>query len=111
MSVFVNILLIAWLCVYVIDYSGAIDDLFSPIVRRLTGSRIGHIGKPFSCSLCSTLWVSLIYLLIAGEFTLLNVAFVALVSSLTPVIYLTICLLRDILETVIGWLYQIFGIG
>lgn len=110
MSVLLNIFLLSWLCVFVIDYSGAVDDLFSPIVRKLTGSKIGRIGKPFSCSLCMTLYAGLIYLLIVGQFTLVNVALVALVAALTPVTYLLICLARDVLETVIGWIYELLGV-
>lgn len=103
------LLLIQFLAVFIIDYSGAVEELLTPLVKRLTGSRIGHIGKPFNCSLCTTFWVGLLYVLIAG----LGFEYVALVAALaafTPVTFTAINFIKDLCFKVFEWLYTLLGI-
>lgn len=104
------LLIIQFLTVFVIDYSGAVEDLLTPIVKRLTGSKIGHIGKPFNCSLCSTLWLGLLYIIIAGLPFFPYIALVALLSILTPVTYALINFVKDLLFKVLEWLYWALGL-
>lgn len=111
MDIFIGLLLIQALCVFVIDYTGAVEELFTPIVKRLTGAKIGTLGKPFNCSLCSTVWLGLLWLLIKGSFTLPYIGLVALLAALTPVTLDLIWLVRDFLQRVIGWLRYIMGLN
>lgn len=105
-----DLLLIQFICVCVIDVAGAVDDMLTPLVRRLTGSKIGHIGKPLSCSLCMTFWTGLLYLLCAGGISIPNLAYVLALSILTPLTYLAVCFVKDLGTKIIEFLYNVFSI-
>lgn len=103
------ILLIAILIVFIIDLSGFGMDFRKWLWKVLLKPR-GTVedipGKPFFCSLCMTWWIGLITLLIIKQFTLLNIAIVAMVAYLTPIIASTIRLIYDILAKIINLLYD-----
>ena len=106
----IDLLIIQFLCVFVIDFSGAVDDLLTPLVKRITGARIGRLGKPFSCSLCMTFWAGLLYILLTGHFTLPYLAAVAGLAALTPVTLDIMNLVKDLASAFITFVYRIFGI-
>lgn len=110
MEVIIGLLLIQALCVFVIDYTGAVEELFTQLVKRLTGAKIGTLGKPWDCSLCMTIWLSLLWLLIKGSFTLPYIGLVALLAALTPVTLDIIWFVRDFLQAIVGWLRYITGL-
>ena len=110
MEIILELLLIQALCVFVIDYTGAVDEMLTPIVKRLTGAKIGHIGKPLNCSLCSTFWAGLIWLICKGSLTLPYLGVLALLAALTPVTLDIIWLVRDFLQGVVNWLRYITGL-
>lgn len=104
-----NILLIAVITVIVIDLSGFIQSLESGLSRWLHAPNV-HIPRPFSCSLCSTFWLSIIYIIIIGKLTILNVAMILLISYMTPIIKDILIFLKDMMSQIITILYQVFGI-
>lgn len=69
--------------VLVIDISGFVHSIKAAIGKYLGISPNSFRIKPFDCSFCMTFWVSLIYLLVVGRFTLLNIAIVLLLCCLT----------------------------
>lgn len=69
--------------VIVIDISGFVHSIKVAIGKFLGISPNSFRIKPFDCSFCMTFWVSLIYLLVVGRFTLLNIAIVLLLCCLT----------------------------
>lgn len=75
-----NLFLIAWICVFIIDCSGIVEEME---MRMKKICPLYRIGKPFSCSLCMTWWISLAYLLAVGHFTLPYVAITAFWAILT----------------------------
>ena len=104
------LLIIQFLVVFVVDYSGAVEDMFTPIVRKITGAKIGTLGKPFSCSLCMNFYSGLLALIIMHKFTLPYIAAVLGLSILTPVTLDLIWFVRDFIQRVIGWLRYITGL-
>ena len=96
-----DLLCIAWLCVFVIDCSGVIDSIESTARRYYP---LFRVPKPFSCSLCSTWWYGLLYLAIVGRFTLGYIAICALFAYLTPQIRDIIQFVADCAVRVIDWL-------
>lgn len=104
------LLIIQFLCVFVIDYSGFIEDGLTPLVRRLTGSKVGSIGKPFSCSLCCTTWAGLLYIIIAGLPFWQYIWIVAALAALTPVTFTFVNFVKDFCFKVFEWLYAVFNI-
>ena len=69
--------------VIVIDISGFVHSIKAAIGKFLGISPNSFRIKPFDCSFCMTFWVSMIYLLVVGRFTLLNIAIVLLLCCLT----------------------------
>ena len=107
MELLINILLIAVIAVFIIDLSGAINNLVKPIVRKMLHlSPNADIDLPLiGCSLCVTFWVGLIYLLAAKSFALPGIVAVCIVSFLTPVISGTLILCKDLLTKLIDLIY------
>ena len=104
------LLIIQFLAVFVIDYSGAVEELLTPLVRKLTGSKVGSIGKPFSCSLCMTFWTGLLYIVIAGLPFFEYVWIVALLAALTPLTFAAINFFKDLGFKIFEVLYRLLGI-
>ena len=112
MELFIHILLIAVIAVFIIDLSGAINNLVKPIVRKILHlSPNADIHLPLiGCSLCVTFWVGLIYLLTAEAFALPGIVAVCIVSFLTPVISDILILCKDILTKIIDLIYLMLQI-
>ena len=71
------------ICVLVIDISGFVHSIKVAIGKYLKISPNSFRIKPFDCSFCMTFWASMIYLLVVGRFSLVNIAIVLLLCCLT----------------------------
>ena len=81
--------------VIVIDISGFVHSIKAAIGKFLGISPNSFRIKPFDCSFCMTFWVSLIYLLVVGRFTLANIAIVLLICCLTTPLKNLVMSVRD----------------
>ena len=99
-----DILLITLIIVFIIDLSGIIDSIESGLSKWLKGN--AKVPKPFSCSLCMSWWVNLIYLLCIHQFTLAAIAIVVLFALLTPVFSTLLVLVRETLIWVLEKAYS-----
>ena len=104
-----NIFIIQFILVAAIDYLGFVDEL-NPIFRRITGSKIGSIGKPWSCSTCMSWWLSLLYIIITGNISFGNVALCMAAALSTPITLDLIHLIKDIATNIITCIYRFLGI-
>lgn len=107
--VLINLLLIALIVVFIVDISGAIDSLKSGIKWVLTKGKMSNSDyrlKPFDCSLCTTFWVGIIYLLCTSNFTLPYFAFVCLLACFSGLLKSTILLVEDIITKIIQLIYK-----
>lgn len=106
LGVAVNLMLIAVISVFIIDYSGfvgEIEQFISGFMTRAQGRRVVfRIPKPFSCSLCTVFWVGVLYIIITGNLNLINTAIVCAIAGLTSVIFDMMTLIRDILIKIIA---------
>lgn len=112
MELLINILLIAVIAVFIIDLSGAINNLAKPIVRKILHlAPNADIHLPLiGCSLCVTFWAGLIYLLAVKAFALPGIVIVCIVSFLTPIISDTLILCKDLLTKLIDLIYLMLQI-
>lgn len=99
-----KLFILTCIIVFIIDLSGIIEELERILGKWLKAKII--IPKPFSCSLCLTWWIGLLYLLVYGCFTIDYIAYVALLSFLTQIIYNVIILLRDMINKAIQLIYK-----
>ena len=81
--------------VLVIDISGFVHSIKAAIGKYLGISPNSFRIKPFDCSFCMTFWVSVIYLLVVGRFTLVNIAVVLLLCCLTTPLKNLVMSVRD----------------
>ena len=95
----IDLILIQLIIVFIIDLSGAVESFKLFISKILTKGKIQATNfdlKPFTCSLCMTWWIGLIYLLICHSFTIPYIALVALLSYLTPLSSSILLLIKDL---------------
>ena len=83
------------ICVLVIDISGFVHSIKVVIGKYLGISPNSFRIKPFDCSFCMTFWISVIYLLVVGRFTLVNIAVVLLLCCLTTPLKNLVMSFRD----------------
>lgn len=91
----IDLLMISVIICFIIDISGIIENIEWYLGKWLGGKVI--IPKPFSCSLCLTFWVGLIWLIVQGEVTLFNIMVVCLLSALTEQITNAITLFKQLI--------------
>ena len=67
----INLLILVFVIVYIVDYSGIIYDLSSFLYKLLNPTKKWNyqmIGKPFGCSGCLSWWIGLGYALFNTSF-------------------------------------------
>lgn len=102
-----DLLFIQLIIIFIVDISGVVDSIKSGISRVLTKGRIDKTDfriKPFDCSLCTTFWTGLIFLICTHQFTLPMIAFVCLLATttgLTREIYYTV---SDLVIKLLRWI-------
>lgn len=91
-----DLLILTAVTVFVVDLSGFSDTLLGWANRivRPYGRHFSQL-KPFTCSLCATWWLGLLYLLIARHFTLTGVGLVALCAFSTTAVANVLMLMKD----------------
>ena len=108
--IFLNLLFIQIITVLVIDISGFIDSLKFGISKILTKGKIPTADyriKPIDCSLCMTFWISLIYIICIGQFSLLLLTYILFLAVMTPILKDFINLLKDICIFIINKIYKL----
>lgn len=101
MEVLLNLILIQFIVVNIVDISGIMDSIKNGLSKWLDI----RINKPLpliGCSYCSTWWAGLIYLIVTGNFTLYYIAALLFICSLTTVTSGLTYLIRDILTKIIS---------
>lgn len=100
---YLNIILIACICVFCIDISG-----FFTFLKQFIHKKYIKVGKwtdislkPFDCSLCSTWWASLVYLIVVNQVSFLTIAFALMMACITPQINDLFYLIQDTISTII----------
>ena len=91
---FINII------ITLIFLSGFIDSIDDAIQKRW---KFHHLPKPFSCCLCSTFWVSLIWVIATGQVSLLSIALCLINAYLTEVT-------TPLITTIKNWMLKIIEI-
>lgn len=98
---FLDLLFLALITVFIIDYSGVIQSLEEGLQKWLKMPNRAHIPKPFSCSLCMTFWLGLFYLLITAHFSLMGVAYVCFLAAMSQVLFMAINFVKGLFIKVI----------
>ena len=89
------------LIVTLIFLSGFVDSIDEAINKRLP---FHHLPKPFSCNLCMVFWISLIWVLIQGQLTLLNIALCLINAHLTEITSPLLIVIKEWGKKIISWI-------
>ncbi len=96
----INILWIN-LIVALVYLSGFWDVMDSELNKRVQFAHLPHI---LQCGLCQVFWLSLLYVIIAGKFTLLNMMLCLVNAHLTEVTIPLITTIKNWLLKIIEWI-------
>ena len=110
MEVILNLVIIGFFWVFVLDYAGFVNELerYFGVFSRSKAPK--KIPKPFSCSLCMTFWTGIVYLLIINQLSFLNLFFVVINCSLTKVYLHIIYTVRDFIDRILCLFDKLTGI-
>lgn len=105
---YINIISMAFVAVFIIDKSGAIDSLKS-LIARIISKGVFTSGaniplKPLDCSLCATFWAGVIYLLCVNQFTIVNLLFVCVSSWATQYISMLMDVIGEAIRAGLAWM-------
>ena len=89
------LILIQTMVVFVLDLSGFVEDGIQPFFRKWLGGNLKT--KPFLCSLCMTHHISLLYIIVTGQFSIYLWALICLLAWLTPITKNILITVKDIL--------------
>ena len=82
MGIYIDLLLVAFVTIYIVDISG-FTEAWRAGLARVLGIRSMRDLPPFDCGKCMTWWVCLIYALCTGQFNLWTIAYSALLSHMS----------------------------
>lgn len=96
MKTITDLVLVAFITIYIVDISGFTQS-WRALVAKFLGVSEDALRPlpPFDCSLCMVWWVSLVYLLVTGTFTLPWIALAALLSMMAYPFGQMIVLVRE----------------
>lgn len=107
-TMILNLFLIAFICGFIIEYSGFISEM-EDILTKLTKSKFKvHIPKPFSCALCCTFWIGLIYICKIHEFTFVNLTLVCIAAASASILANCLGFIRELVNKIIEKLTKWF---
>lgn len=104
MSLTLELLMIAAVCVFIVDISGWTQTWKGALARWTHATSAEGRLRPFDCSLCCTWWAGLLWCLCTRQFSLGAVALCALAAALTPVLLAAWNLARTLLVGLLDWL-------
>lgn len=100
-----ELICIQFITVFIIDICGFVDSVKYGISWILTKGKLpttNYTIKPFDCSLCSTFWLCLIYLVVCQKLTLPYLAFICLLAGTTIQTKNIFYLIGDVIDTIIN---------
>ena len=105
-----NIFIIACICTLIIE-SGFFDEMEIRLSKILFRNKTKlYFGKIFHCTLCSTTWVSIAYILLHGELSLINLCIVLLFAYSTNILGELLHFVIDLGIKIISKLRDLFKI-
>ena len=96
-----DLFLITTIICFIIDISGIIESIEWWLYKWLKVNC--KIPKPFSCSLCMTFWMGLIWISIF-EFTLFNLLFVTVFAMMSEEITQILLTIKYLIHRLIDWI-------
>lgn len=106
MKTYFDLVLVAFITIYIVDLSGFTDSWRSLLSGLLKIKSLRPL-PPFDCGLCMTWWVCILYSLITKTFSLQTLAFIACLSYLSLPIGQTMIFIKEGFLTLIRKLNEL----
>lgn len=104
-SLIFNLIAISFIMGFITDISRAPESLEEFIGKWLDLKNV-HI-KILECSLCQTWWLGLLFLIVSNEFSILNIAILAIISAFTFIWADLYNVIYTLITTLIRKLYEL----
>lgn len=101
MKTYIDILMVAFITIYIVDLSGFTQSWRDLVARFLKVKALKPL-PPFDCGLCMTWWVCIIYTIVTGRFSLATLTFIAMLSYLSIPIGQAMIFIKEGLTTLIN---------
>lgn len=101
--IILELLAISIIVCFIIDLSGVIDNIKTAIWKWIFSGKREYQNfnlKPFDCSLCSTFWIGLLWLICTAQFSLWNVCLVCIIAALTEQITNMLIIIKQIIARI-----------
>lgn len=112
MMTLLNLFLLAIIVCFIVDCSGFFTFVKKFVASKLEGKyknlKYEDIKIPFvTCSLCTVWWTGIVYICIMHQFTIVNLAYVALLALVSSNISGLLMTIKDYLATFEMWLQKL----
>lgn len=108
MALMLDLLLIAAVCVFIVDVSGWTQTWKGWLAKWSHAASADGRLRPFDCSLCCAWWAGLLWCLCTRQFTLPAVALCALAAASTPLLLALWNMARTLAVGLVDWLERAF---
>lgn len=95
--IYLELLVLAFIVVYIVDETGIVDSL-KTFIKRWLKVKSDITLKPLDCSLCMTHWVCLAYVLILGNLDIFVYLYILFLSCNTDNIYAIIQKVNEVIS-------------
>lgn len=110
---YLNIFLMAIILVYGIDILGFAEEMKIKLYKFIKGKNViykPYSLRPFDCSLCLSFWVGVLILIFNLKLTVINIAYVCLVSFFTPQFKDVLLVIQDFVQNIINFI-RVYVLG
>ena len=104
MALMLDLLLIAVICVFIVDVSGWTQAWKGALARWVRAASSEGRLRPFDCSLCCTWWAGLLWCICTRQFSLGAIACCALAAASTPLLLAAWNCARTLFAGLLDWL-------
>ena len=110
---YLEIFLTALILVYGIDILGFAEEMKIKLFKFVKGKNViyrPYSLRPLDCSLCLSFWVGILILIFNLKLTIINIAYVCLVSFFTPQYKDVLLTVQDMVQNIINFV-RIYILG
>lgn len=110
---YLEIFLTALILVYGIDILNFAEEMKIKLFRFVKGKKIiyrPYSLRPLDCSLCLSFWVGLLILIFNLKLTVINIAYVCMVSFFTPQYKDILLTVQDFIQNIINFI-RVYVLG
>lgn len=110
---YLNIFLMAVIFVYGIDILGFAEEMKIKLFKFVKGKNViyrPYSLRPVDCSLCLSFWVGILILIFNLKLTIINIAYVCMVSFFTPQYKDVLLTIQDFVQNIINFI-RIYILG